>query len=112
MGIIENYLLSLRLTEYQHSLAQIMHIIKAIEQSLGASSELANNALRWADNNKILPIMKTELTLLVKLLLMLGYKPAVYSADELILVERQQRLLITFKQGCFSVAVDNSYCIT
>jgi hypothetical protein len=63
---IQNYLLSLGLTEYRQSILQIVKLAEAVDHSIANNSEFATAALAWVEQQKR--------ALIIFLLHKLGYK--------------------------------------
>ena len=71
---IQNYLLSLGLTEYRQSILQIMKLAEAVDHSIANNSEFATAALVWVEQQKRCPTMINKRALIIFLLHKLGYK--------------------------------------
>lgn len=71
---IQNYLLSLGLTEYRQSILQIVKIAEAVDHSIANNSEFATAALAWVEQQKRCPTMTNKRALIIFLLHKLGYK--------------------------------------
>lgn len=71
---IQNYLLSLGLTEYRQSIMQVVELGRAVERSIANNSEFAAAALAWVEQQKRCPTMTNKRALIIFLLHKLGYK--------------------------------------
>ncbi len=71
---IQNYLLSLGLTEYRQSILQVVKLGRAVDRSIANNSEFAVAALTWAAQHKLTSAMTNREALMILLLHKLGYK--------------------------------------
>lgn len=71
---IQNYLLSLRLTEYKPSFLQVVKLVQAVQQSMADNCEFAQAALAWVERNNCNSMITNEYTLMTFLLDLLCYK--------------------------------------
>ncbi len=71
---IQNYLLSLGLTEYRQSIMQVVELGRAVERSIANNSEFAIAALAWDEQQKRCPTITNKRALIIFLLHKLGYK--------------------------------------
>jgi hypothetical protein len=68
---IQNYLLSLGLTEYRQSILQIVKLAEAVDHSIANNSEFATAALAWVEQQKRCPTMINKRALIIFLPLQL-----------------------------------------
>lgn len=71
---IQNYLLSLGLTEYRQSILQVLELGRAVERSIVNNSEFAVAALTWVAQHKSTSTMTNKGALMILLLQKLGYE--------------------------------------
>lgn len=71
---VQNYLLSLRLTEYKPSFLQVVKLVQAVQQSMADNCEFAQAALAWVERNNRNGTITNEYVLLTFLLDLLWYE--------------------------------------
>lgn len=71
---IQNYLLSLGLTEYNPSFFQVVKLVQAVQKSMADNCEFAQAALTWVERNNRNGTITNEYALMTFLLDLLCYK--------------------------------------
>ncbi len=102
MCIIQNYLLSLRISEYQPSIAQVLNITELVSQSIKSCDEYLEAALVYSMQHPMYSLHKKELSLLAQILIRLGYRLSTRTANELLIRFSQHSVLVTFANDQFS----------
>lgn len=65
---VQNYLLSLRLTEHKPSFLQVVKLVQAVQQSMADNCEFAQAALAWVERNNRNCMITNEYALVTLLL--------------------------------------------
>jgi hypothetical protein len=92
--MIKNFLLSLQITLYIPSLAQVLHIVQRVNQAINSPTLFYENALASVRQNQ--PAMARELILVAELLVQMGYKATFSKSNEVQLEYAQYIIFIQF----------------